>query len=69
MLNYAGSGSFKLGDRWFPVKEGDFGSPLSAPKGGEGAARTKSASSHNKDHKNETSKGLFSRPAEKRPQH
>ena len=29
MLNYAGSGSFKLGDRWFLVKEGDFGSPLS----------------------------------------
>jgi hypothetical protein len=69
MLNYAGSGSFKLGDQWFLVKEGDFGSPLSAPKGGEGATRTKSTSSHNKDHKNETSKGSFSRPAEKQPQH
>ena len=69
MLNYAGSGSFKLGDRWFPVKEGDFGSPLSVSKGGEGDARKKSASSSIKENKNEKSKVSFSRSAEKRPQH
>ncbi len=33
ILNYAGHGSFKLKDRWFPVREGDFSSPLS--KNGE----------------------------------
>ncbi len=29
ILNYARHGSFKLKDRWFPVREGDFSSPLS----------------------------------------
>jgi hypothetical protein len=29
MLNYAGYRSFKLKDRWFPVRDGKFGSPLS----------------------------------------
>ncbi|KAF8626391.1 hypothetical protein AX15_004889 [Amanita polypyramis BW_CC] len=29
ILNYAGHGSFKLKDRWFPVREGEFSSPLS----------------------------------------
>jgi hypothetical protein len=29
MLNYVGYGSFKLKDRWFPVRDGEFGSPLS----------------------------------------
>ena len=29
LLNYAGNGSFKLKNRWFPVKDGDFGNPLS----------------------------------------
>jgi hypothetical protein len=28
MLNYAGSGSFKLEDRWFHVREGEFSKPL-----------------------------------------
>jgi hypothetical protein len=35
MLNYAGSGSFKLEDRWFHVREGEFSKPLS--NGGESA--------------------------------
>ena len=69
MLNYAGSGKFKLGDQWFPVKEGDFGSPLSVSKGGEGDVRTKSTSSLNKEHKNEKSKVSLSRSAGKQPQH
>jgi hypothetical protein len=37
MLNYAGHGSFKLKDRWFPVRSSEFGSPLS--KEGERAAK------------------------------
>jgi hypothetical protein len=28
-VNYAGSGSFKLGDWWFPIREGEFVRPLS----------------------------------------
>jgi hypothetical protein len=28
LLNYTGSRSFKLGERWFPVQEGDFARPL-----------------------------------------
>ena len=29
ILNYVGSRSFKLGDRWFPIREGEFAKPLS----------------------------------------
>jgi hypothetical protein len=36
ILNYAGSGSFKLGDRWFPVREGEFVRPLSKVGGSSG---------------------------------
>jgi hypothetical protein len=36
ILNYAGSGSFKLGDRWFPVQEGEFARPLSKVGGSVG---------------------------------
>jgi hypothetical protein len=36
ILNYAGSGSFKLGDRWFPIQEGEFVRPLSKVGGSSG---------------------------------
>jgi hypothetical protein len=34
MLNYANHGSFRLGNTWFPVKDGEFSKPFS--KEGEG---------------------------------
>jgi hypothetical protein len=36
ILNYAGSGSFKLGDCWFPVREGEFARLLSKAGGSSG---------------------------------
>jgi hypothetical protein len=36
ILNYVGSGSFKLGDRWFPIREGEFARPLSKAGGSSG---------------------------------
>jgi len=67
MLNYAGSGSFKLGSRWFPVKEGDFSKPLSS-KEGEGSDRAKGSSSR-EYRKKEAPKVSFSRSSDKWPLH
>ena len=36
ILNYVGSRSFKLGDQWFPVREGEFTKPLSHGGGSMG---------------------------------
>ena len=68
LLNYTGSGSFKLGNRWFPVKEGDFGNPLSGPKSGGSAGATASASSSS-DSKKEAHKVSFLKPLDKRQKH
>ena len=36
ILNYVGSRSFKLGDQWFPIREGEFAKPLSHRGGSAG---------------------------------
>ena len=49
LLNYTGSGSFKLGQKWFPMKEGDFSWPSSLRKEGESAGIAVSTSSKEKE--------------------
>ena len=68
LLNYAGTGSFKLGNRWFPVKEGDFGNPLSGPKSG-GSAGASASTSSIPNSKKEAHKVSFTKPLDKRQKH